>query len=645
MGKYTSLAEEIVKHIGGADNVNSLANCHTRLRFQLKDESKANTDALNKTKGVITVRQAGGQYQVVIGNHVADVCEEIFAVAKFSFSTNDTEDSGSGKKEGFFTSAINTISSIFGPILGVLTATGIMKGFMTLFVTLGWLSTGSGLYITMNIIGNSVLDYFPVLLGLTAARRFKCNEMLGLLIGLCMVHPSTAGFNSGEVITTLFGGTFLEMSAKTTLLGIPVIYISYIGAILPTVAAVWFGAKTEKQMKKIIPAIIAKFMVPLFTLLITMIVTYIVVGPVISMVALSISNVIVGIIAANKVLSYIVLGGVWQLLVTFGVHWAVVPFGQQNVALFGMDTILVATTGVAMSTAGVLAAIIARTKNKEFRGDLIGAFISSMFGISEPAIYGYTLPRKKPYIATLIGGACGGLVMGLMGATRYAVGGLGLFGIPNFINPVDGFDAGFYGYLLGLLTAWVAGFIGSFILYENIEGNGDEEPVTADAAPAVPATEKSGEKTEARVFAPMTGKVLRLAEISDDAFKSGALGEGIAIVPEKGEVCAPFNGKVIMIADTKHALGLMSDDGIEMLIHIGVDTVELKGEGFTPHVAAGDTVTTGQKLMSFDMQKITDAGLSLETPVLITNTFDVTNIAIKAGTSVELGALILTADA
>lgn len=635
MGKYTALAQDIIKHVGGADNVKSLTNCHTRLRFKLVDESKADTDALNKTPGVIIVKQAGGQYQVVIGNHVSYVSEEIFATTKFSFSDNDSSDEGT-QKGGLFATAIDTISSVFGPILGVLTATGITKGLMTLFVTLGWLSPDSGVYILMNVIGNVVLDYFPVLLGLTAARKFKCSEMLGLLIGLCMVHPSASAFAAGEeIIATIFGGTFLEMTATHTLLGIPVVFRSYVGAILPAIAAVWLGSKVEKQVKKVVPAIVGKFMVPFFSLLITMAITFLAVGPLLSIVALTLSVGISTVIGMNKVLSYIVLGGVWQLLVTFGVHWAVVPLGQQNVATLGMDTILVATTGVAMSTAGVLAAIIVRTKNKEFRGDVIGTFISSMFGISEPAIYGITLPRKKPYIATLIGGACGGLVMGVMGATRYAVGGLGLFAIPNFINPEAGFDRGFYGYLLGLLTAWICGFIVSFILYENLEGDGEEVVEAKEVA-----TEKKN--ITASVVAPLTGKAIKLSEVSDEVFSSAALGDGLAIIPEVGEVYAPFNGTVSVVSETKHAIGMMSDEGVEVLIHVGIDTVELNGAPFSPLVKEGDKITAGQKIMDFDMEQIKSAGLSLETPVLITNELEFTSKL--TGDKVKKGDLIIEAN-
>ncbi len=629
MGKYESLAKEIVKLVGGESNINGLAHCVTRLRFKLKDESKANEAALKALSGVITVMRGGGQYQVVIGNHVAEVFEDVCSVAKINTApVQETSD----KKLSIFSRAIDTISSIFGPILGVLTATGILKGLTTLFVTLGWLDNTSGTYVLLNVIGNSVIFYFPVLLGYTSAKKFKCNEMLGMLIGLCLVHPLTSGFSAGEATSVLFEESFLASPIKSTILGIPLITITYSSTVLPVIAAVYFGSKVEKVMKKIVPSIVGRFLVPFFTLIITMGVTFLVVGPIVNWVALSISYLITSIIELNRVLSYVVLGGVWQLLVTFGVHWAIVPLSIANVTTIGFDTILVATTGVAMSTAGVLAALMVRTKNKQFRGNVLGAFISSMFGVSEPAIYGFTLPRKKPYIATLIGGACGGLVMALFQSTRYNSGGLGLFGIPNFINP-EGFDMAFYGYLLGLLTAWITGFIVSFALYENLEG--DEETVST------PSNDNLTKLNN--IVAPIAGTMIKLSEVSDAAFNQGAIGEGVAIIPSNGEVVSPVNGVVTMLFPTYHAIGVTSDDGVEVLIHIGMNTVELNGEGFTPHVKVGDSVIVNQKMITFDLEGIKAKGYSLETPVVITNKKDILDLIPAEPSQVKTGDKVITA--
>lgn len=463
MSKFEKLVETLLVEIGGKENIISVVHCMTRLRFKLRDESKANTAAIEQVDGVIAVVKSGGQYQIVIGKDVADVYQELMQQtgmeAQKALDINENDD----KHTNLFDAFIDTVSSIFQPALGVLAAGGIIKGLLTLFVTLGLLSKGGGTFHILNATGDAIFQFLPILLAFTAAKKFKLTPLLAMTIGAALLYPSiTGGFfdKSATPLYILFSGTIFESPVHITFLKIPVILMNYTQTVMPIIFAIFIGAKVERLFKKFMPKLIAFFMVPAMTLVVMVPLSFLVIGPVTVW-----AGDIVGLLI-NAVYNFApwlaggLLGGFWQVLVMFGLHWGVVPLGIMNRTQFGYDTILVAIAPVSFAQIGVVLAIIVRTKNQQLKELAIPAFISGIFGITEPAIYGVTLPRKKPFILSCIAGAIGGIVIALFGTKSYVQGGLSFFGIPAWINPNSGVvDMSVYGGILAMLIAFVIGFI------------------------------------------------------------------------------------------------------------------------------------------------------------------------------------------
>lgn len=601
--KYEKLAKDIIKNVGGKENVNSLTHCVTRLRFKLKDESKANTEVLKNMDGVVTVVKSGGQYQVVIGNHVPDVYAEVATIGSFqAASSEETEE-----KVGLFNKFIDTVSGVFTPILGLLCATGMIKGFNALFIAAHILNNTDGTYQILNAAGDCLFNFFPIFLGYTAANKFKANKFLGMAIGAALVYPTLAGLTAptAKPLYTLFEGTIFQSPVYITFLGIPVILMSYASSVIPIILATYVGAKIENGFKKIIPDIVKTFFVPFFTLLVIVPLTFIVIGPIATWAGKLLGAGTLYICNLSPTIEGIFLGGFWQVFVMFGLHWGLVPIAINNYAVLHYDPVIAAFFGASFAQIGVVGAIILKTKNKKLKSIAVPAFISGFFGITEPAIYGVTLPRKKPFIISCIAAAIGGGVMGFMGSVTYNMGGFGIFGIPTYIGP-NGLDRGFYGAIIGMIVSFILGFVMMF--FSKLEEEETKEEKVE--SPLV--------KQEVLV-SPLKGEVKPLSEVKDEAFSKGALGKGIAIEPTEGKVIAPVDGVLTTLFPTGHALGITSDNGAEILIHIGMDTVQLDGKYFTPKAKQGDTVKAGDVLLEFDIKAIKEAGYSLITPVIITN--------------------------
>lgn len=610
MGKYEKLAKDIIQNVGGKENVNSLEHCVTRLRFRLKDENKANTDVLKNMDGVVTVVKSGGQYQVVIGNHVPDVYAEVNAVGGFAAS-----DSGAGaegeSKGNLFNRFVDMISGVFAPTLGVLAATGMIKGFNALFLTLGWLTATSGTYQILNAIGDCLFYFFPIFLGFTAAKKFGANQFIGMAIGASLVYPNIAGITTSgaEPLYTLFGGTLFESPVYITFLGIPVILMTYSSSVIPIIIATFVGSKIEGFFKRTIPSVVRTFLVPFCTLLVIVPITFIVIGPVATWAGTLIGNGVLAIYNLSPIVAGIILGGFWQVFVIFGLHWGFVPIAINNLTLLGSDPVLAATFGASFAQTGVVLAILLKTKNQKLRSLSIPAVISGVFGVTEPAIYGITLPRKKPFIISCIGGAIGGGIIGAMGTQGYRIGGLGVFGIPSYIGP-NGLDAGFWGAVIGIVVSFFFGAIVTLFMFKDDAATTDNTPTKKDDSVIQQET----------VGSPMRGNVIALSTIKDEAFSTGAMGKGVAIEPIEGKVYSPVDGVLTSLFSSGHAIGITSDTGVEILIHVGQDTVKLKGKYFTPQVKQGDRVKKGDLLMEFDMDAIRKEGYILTTPVIISNT-------------------------
>lgn len=600
--KYEKLAKEIIKNVGGKENVNSLAHCITRLRFKLKDESKANTEVLKNMDGVVTVVKSGGQYQVVIGNHVPDVYAEVATIGGFAESSSGESE----EKLNPFNKFIDIISGVFTPTLGVLSATGMIKGFNALFVALGWLANTSGTYQILNAIGDCLFYFFPIFLGYTAAKKFKLNEFIGMAIGAALVYPTLSGLMTGTPLYTLFGGTVIESPIYITFLGIPVILMSYSSTVIPIILATYVGAKIEKGFKKIIPDVIKLFIVPFCTLLVIVPLTLILIGPMATWAGKLLGAATLAIYGLSPIVAGLFMGAFWQVFVIFGLHWGFIPIVMNNMAVFGYDPILAGVLGASFAQTGVVLAILIKTKNPKLKSLAIPAFISGIFGVTEPAIYGITLPRKKPFILSCVASAIGGGIIGLMGTKGYIMGGLGIFAIPSYISP-QGLDTGFYGAIIAIAVSFVLGFLLMFF-----GGFKDEESKKEENKENVLVKQET-------LISPLKGEVKPLSEVNDEAFSKGALGKGVAIEPTEGKVIAPVDGVLTTLFPTGHAIGITSDNGVEILIHIGMDTVKLEGKYFTPKVKQGESVKAGQVILEFDIKAIKAAGYSLITPVIITN--------------------------
>ncbi|MDZ4993715.1 PTS beta-glucoside transporter subunit IIABC [Clostridium perfringens] len=612
--KYEQLAKDIIYNVGEKENVNSVTHCITRLRFKLKDESKANTEVLKNMDGVVTVIKSGGQYQVVIGNHVPDVYKDVVEVGGFN-NESSSDDNEVKEKTSLFNSFIDVISGVFSPILGLLAATGMIKGLTALFLALGWLSKTSGTYEILNAIGDSLFYFFPIFLGYTSAKKFKLNHFTGMVIGAALVYPALSGLTAGNPLFTLFQGTVIESPVYITFLGIPVILMTYSSSVIPIIIATYVASKVERGFKKIIPDVVKTFLVPFCTILVVIPLTFIVIGPIATWAGQILGSITLGIYNFSPLVAGLFIGGFWQVFVIFGLHWGLVPVAINNISMLGYDTILAMSFAASFAQIGVVLAIWIKTRDKKLKSLCIPAFISGLFGVTEPAIYGVTLPRKKPFILSCIASGVGGAIIGVMGTKQYIIGGLGIFGVPSFIDTSVGIDRAFYGALIAMVVAFVFGFLLVWLVGfkdENLNGGDKNKQDNKEV-------KQESLTNQEVIISPLKGEVTELSKVEDEAFSTGLLGKGIAIKPVEGKVVAPAGGVVTTFFPTGHALGITTDNGTEILIHVGMDTVQLEGKYFTPRVKQGDKIKAGDVLLEFDINKIKESGFSTITPVIITN--------------------------
>ena len=618
MSKYENLAKEILENVGGKENINSLTHCVTRLRFRLKDESKANDEALKNNPGVVTVMKSAGQYQVVIGNHVplvyADVCE----LAGISNGTQQVEDEA---PQGLFNKLIDIISGCFQSILGPLCAAGIIKGLNALLVfILGSSFSNSGTYMILNAIGDSIFNFLPIILGYTAAKKFNVNVIVGMIIGATLCYP-TIQTDTLSAAGKAIGALPFIGSYYTKFIGIPFVSGNYTSTVVLVICIVALAAQIQKIAKKFVPEMLQNFFVPFFVLIISLPIGLLVIGPIVSLLTTVLSNMFAGLYAFSPIVTAFVIGALWQCLVIFGLHWALVPMAMVNIGNLGYDTILPGMLGTTFAATGVLAAMYLKLKDENKKALAIPGVISAFCGVTEPAIYGFLLPEKTPFVFSCIGGAVGGAIMGTVAVKQYVIGGLGIFSVVNFISP-QGNATGMIVSLIAGAVSLVVGFVLTMIFYKTNDQQVENKEVT-----------KLEEET---ILSPIKGEVKPIEESSDAAFASGALGKGVVILPEEGKVYAPVTGTVTVLFPSLHAIGITSDAGVELLIHIGINTVQLNGEGFTAHIKQGDQIKQGQLLVEFDMNKIKEAGYSLETPVLVTNYADLKEVKNTNASSVQL---------
>ncbi|MEX0153618.1 beta-glucoside-specific PTS transporter subunit IIABC [Microbacterium sp. LMI1-1-1.1] len=578
----SALARTVLDLVGGANNVTSVTHCVTRLRFDLKDEAAAKKAELEKTPGVLGVVQAGGQYQVVIGNRVPDVYAALAPMVDGGGATRRSTAEPT-RKSNPATAVLNTIAQLFTPIVPALAGGGIIKGLLVLAVSLGWMDKTTGTHTILNTAADAVFYFIPVLLAYTTAKYFKVDIPVALVIAGSLLLPS---------LVTYFGD-----NPQTDFFGIPVFGANYASSVIPIILAVWIASFLQRGLNRVLPGPVRLVITPAIVLAVMVPLTLIVFGPVGTLVGNAIGSGFTWLTELSPLVAGIIFGGTYPLLVMFGLHRALVPVGIAEVARTGQTALWAFTGPSNFADAGASAAVGIITKNKATRSVAFAASLTALCGITEPALYGVNLVFKRPMIGVLLGGAVGGAIAGIGGAHAYAVAIPSVLTIPAFIG------AGFVSYLIAIAVAFIIAFVMTLVLgiKENVE-----TPASAPGA--------AGD-----IVAPAAGRVADISEAGDRAFASGTLGAGFVIHPEGGRIVSPVTGEVVMVFPTKHAVGLRLDDGAEILVHVGVNTVKLEGRGFTAHVEKGDRVIAGAPLVDFDPEIVRAAGYDTETYVVVSN--------------------------
>lgn len=630
------LAEDIVRNVGGKENISSLEHCVTRLRFVLKDNSAANTDTIKQMNGVMTVVISGGQYQVVIGNKVKDVFREVMDVLGASFASGKEQENGGAaadaKKKSAFNRFVDIIVGTISPLLGLLAASGIIKGLLGLASALHWLEPTDGTYLLLNALGDSLFYFLPIIVGFSAGRKFNGNPFIPAVIGAALVYPAIVeAVNQGQSLTFA---------------GIPIVLQKYASSLFPVMMAAWLAAKVEKWLERKLHAAIKLIFVPLITLVVVGTLTFLAVGPVLSIFSQGLADATMWIYNLSPVIAGVILGALWQLIVIFGLHYAFIPVLINNITTLHFDPVNAILNVTVWAQVGAALGVFLKAKNQKVRSIAGPAAFSAFLGVTEPAIYGVSLPYKKPFVMAGIGGGIAGGIAAAMGTKMYGFGGTGIFASPLFINP-EGLDTGFYGFVISSLTAMVLATILTYLFAYK-----DKPDTAADAPNSTPSnanhqiTTAIPGNTVKEVYNPLQGTIIPLSEVNDEAFASGAMGSGYAVIPHDNKVYAPFDGTVLTVVHSKHAIALVSDSGVELLIHMGINTVKLKGAPFEIKVQENGVVKKGQLLAIVDWELIERENYATMTPVIVTNAAEQRSVELKAEQhkTANAGDLVLRID-
>lgn len=611
---YKKLAQDIIRLTGGRENITSAARCATRLRLVLKEVPDQAEEQIRSLPGVITVVQKQGQFQVVIGNHVGDVFEAVSG--ELGMGTASGQEEASGKKESILNRLLQMMSGVFAPICYVLAAGGLLQGVLILASMAAPAWAESGVYQVLNFISWTPFTFLPVLLSISAAKHFNCNPLIAAVCCLALVNPSwteMAGrIGSGEEIRFLF--------VKLT-------EITYTSSVLPPLILIALLSRLEKYLNRHLPEIIKPLFTPLICMTVMVPLTIVVIGPVIQGVSNAIAAGYNFLYAIAPPVAGAVVGGFWEVIVIFGVQWGMVPIVIANFAQNGQDTLQIFIEIAVMAQMAAAFAVFLKAKDKELKTNALSAGITGIFGITEPVIYGITLPRKTPFIYGCVWAAIGSMVAAVMGATQYVYAGLP--GLISIVNSMSAENPGSFTACAAGAGVAMAGTIATILL------------LGYETKKEIKAEEKTADPGERMIASPLTGRVKPLKEVDDPTFSEGILGQGIAILPEEGAVYAPFDGVVSSLFNTKHAIGLTDGLGTELLIHVGLETVNLGGKHFEAHVAQGDQVKKGDLLVSFDLEEIKKTHDTI-TPVIIANTYAFSEIkAKKEAGQVQAGEDIL----
>ena len=583
---YQAIAKEILKDVGGKDNIVDVTHCYTRLRFVLKDTKQANKEALLQTEGVISVVESGGQYQVVLGNKVAHVYNALEPLLAQQLTTKTSTE----EKNSLGNRILNTVAAIFTPVVPAIAASGMLKGILAIAVMvannfyqvdLKPLNT----YIILSAASDALFYFMPVILGYSAAKVFKTNEYIAMVIGATLCYPTIVSLMTEESAVTLFG--------------LHVTKANYVSTVIPIILAIFILAYVQRFLEKVIPEVLKIIMVPTLSLLLMIPATLLLFGPIGIYLGDGVNWLYYYIMNLSPILLGGFIGGIWCVLVIFGAHRGLVPIGINDVARTGRQNLLAFAGAANFSQAGAAFGVFVRTKNKDLKAVAASATVTALFGITEPAIYGANLRLKKPMIYAVASGAAGGALMGWGGSYGTAFANQGLLTIPVYA------EAGTKAFICYLLGCGIA-FFGAFLLTIFLGFN--DLPLDESRQEPGLKTEAGTVKEKQRIQAPVQGQLVSLDQINDEVFASQQMGKTLAIYPTEEQIVSPGNGQVTALYPTHHAIGLKLDNGAEILLHIGINTVELKGRGFETFVKVGERVRLGQKLLSFDKQIIQATG-------------------------------------
>lgn len=596
---YPKLADDILLHVGGAENITEAVHCATRLRLSLKNRSPVNREAVEKLPGVITVVEAGGQFQVVVGDNVPKVHAALVRhLPDQAAATPEGDGQGhQGHKPNLFNQFIQMISAIFTPIIWPLAGAGLFKAFLVLFTTLGWMDEDSQTYLIWSAAGDGLFYFLPLFLAVTAAKHFRANQFIAMAVAAALVYPSIVAL--------------AESGDPVRFMGIPVVTMTYTSSVLPVLFSTWLLAYFERFLDRFLPATIRNFTKPLLALAIMVPFILITVGPLTMWASQGIVLAVSWLFETMPWLGGAVMGGLWQVFVMFGLHWGFVPVFLNNLGSQGYEVMLAPITAAVVAQAAATFAVFVRTRDAARRQVAGPAALSgALAGVTEPAIYGVNLPLKKPFYFGIVGGAVGGSIAAAGGSAASTFVFASLLGLPAFL------EVGNFALLLvGSGVAMGIAFVLTFFFMDR------EAPGTVSHT----------------IIAPVAGRMIPLEDVPDKVFASKALGEGVGIVPRDGIVRAPLSGTVISVAKTGHAYGLKSDDGVEVLVHIGIDTVQLKGEYFTPAVEKGTVVAAGDDLARVDLTAVAAAGYDTTTILTVTNTAHLQGVTPGRAGEVEAG--------
>ena len=611
--EYKALAQDILNRVGGKENIVSLVHCATRLRFKLKDNGKADAEGLKANPGVIMVVESGGQFQVVIGNHVHDVW---LAVRQEAGLSDDSEPVAEEKaaKGSVLSQLIDIISGIFTPFIGVMAATGLLKGLLALAVTCGWLTPEQGTYKIWFAASDALFFFFPLFLGYTAGKKFGGNPFISMVIGGALTHP---------LMIQAFEASQAPGAAVEHFLGIPVTFINYSSSVIPIILASWVSCWLERKSNALLPSSMKNFFSPAICLAVVVPLTFLVIGPVATWLSHLLANGYQFIYAFAPWLAGAVLGAMWQVCVIFGLHWGLVPLMINNMTVLGHDSMLPIILPAVIAQVGAVLGIFLATRDARQRVLAGSAFSAGLFGITEPAIYGLTLPLRRPFIFGCVAGAIGGAITAFSNSYAYS------FGLPNIFFPAQmippgGIDASVWGGLIGTGVAFVLACVLTFF-------------AGLPRASAAPGAVTVAPASANDILAPMSGSVIALEQVPDEAFASKAVGDGIAVKPTSNIVVAPAAGTVVKIFNTNHAFCLETNNGAEIVVHMGIDTVALEGKGFKRLVEEGTDVKAGEPILEMDLDFLNANARSMISPVVCSNSDDYSALVILASGKVVAG--------